>query len=1040
MQESQLPDYAELHCVSNFSFLRGASHAQELVARAQALGYRALAITDECSVAGIVRAYQALKEMKEDDSGAALELIVGSEFRLDDGLRCVLLATGRESYGDLCRLITDARRAAPKGEYRLSRSDVERLRPACLALWLPAAMPDPAEARWLAGVFPQATWIAAELLQGPDDRARIARLQQLGRELALPCVACGDVHMHVRARRPLQDVLTAIRLGTTVAAAGFALFPNAERHLRHRLQLGRLYPAAWLAESVAIAARCRPFLGELRYEYPAEVVPPGETGASQLRKLAEAGLGRRFPNGASAAVRELVEKELKLIFELGYEHFFLTIHDIVEWAGSQGILCQGRGSAANSIVCYCLGITAVGPDQLTMLFERFISKERAEPPDIDVDFEHERREEVIQYIYGKYGRERTALAAAVISYRTKSALRDVGRALGMDSAQLDRLTRQLAWWDDRAKLPQRLAEAGFDPDSLIIRQLLTLVEQLRGFPRHLSQHVGGFVISQGPLSRLVPIENAAMADRTVIQWDKDDLETLGLLKVDVLALGMLTALRKALNLVNGWRGSQYTLYSVPREDEATYDMICRADTVGVFQIESRAQMSMLPRLRPRRYYDLVVEVAIVRPGPIQGGMVHPYLELREKALRGEPVGSPFPRIDPVLKRTFGVPIFQEQVMQIAITGAGFTGGEADQLRRAMASWRRTGSLALYREKLVGGLVGKGCPADFAERIFSQVQGFSDYGFPESHAASFALLAYISSWLKCHEPAAFCCALLNSLPMGFYGPSQLIQDARRHGVEVRPVDVVASEWDSTLEPAAGTQPAIRLGFGRIAGFSRESADTLLAIRGARSFADAEDFYRRAAIAREQAALLAQAGALRSLLDARRTASWVAAGLDTPLALADGRPDIDARPVALPVMTTQSQVLSDYRSLGLSLHEHPIALVRRHFQRSRRRLVTAAGLKDARNGQLVHVIGLAVTRQRPDTAKNVLFMTLEDETGPINVVIWEAVQERFRREILGGRVLLVSGELQQHDGVIHLVAKRFEDHSALWLGPVVSRDFR
>ncbi|KAB2909155.1 MAG: DNA polymerase III subunit alpha, partial [Dechloromonas sp.] len=791
-----LPAYAELHCLSNFSFLRGASHPDELVEQAAAQGYGALALTDECSLAGIVRAHQAAK-------AAGLKLLVGSEIRTADGLKLVFLAKNREGYGNLSALITLARRRAEKGAYSLPRHDLNAVSPNgavpdCLVLWVPGENPSPEDGRWLAERFPGRLWIAVELHAGPDDAAQLADLQALGDACNLPLVAAGDVHMHVRARRPVQDVLTALRLKTSVFDAGYALFPNGERHLRSRLRLARLYPPELLAETLRIAEQCTFSLDELRYEYPEEIVPAGHTPTSWLRHETEAGLRRRYPQGEPAAVRQRIEHELRLIAELQYEAYFLTVYDIVCFARGAGILCQGRGSAANSTVCFALGVTEVDPARSAMLFERFVSKERGEPPDIDVDFEHERRAEVIAYIYEKYGRERTALAAAVITYRTKGALRDAGRALGFDIARIDALTASLAWWDKREQLPERFAEQGLDPASPRVAKWLWLAEQLRGFPRHLTQHVGGFVMSRGPLARLVPVENTAMAERTVIQWDKDDLDAVGLMKVDVLALGMLSALRRMLAMIG-----PLALNEIPEGDKATYDMLCRADSMGVFQVESRAQMSMLPRLKPRNYYDLVIEVSLVRPGPIQGDMVHPYLKRRQGKERIEEIT---PAIDAVLARTCGVPIFQEQVMQLAIVAAGFTPGEADELRRAMAAWRRKGNLARYQDKLRAGMAGNGVPAAFVERIVAQIQGFGEYGFPESHAASFALLVYASAWIKRHHPAAFLCGLLNSQPMGFYSPSMLIQDARRHGVSVLPADVTASDWDSRIDEGG----AVRLG--------------------------------------------------------------------------------------------------------------------------------------------------------------------------------------------------------------------------------------
>ncbi|MBL8430780.1 MAG: error-prone DNA polymerase, partial [Dechloromonas sp.] len=777
---ASLPDYAELHCLSNFSFLRGASHPEELVAQAVAQGYTALALSDECSLAGVVRAHLAAQQ-------AGLKLIIGSEMRTVDGLKLVFLAQNREGYGNLSALITLARRRAAKGAYTLRRHDLNGVSPNgalpdCLVLWVPDGTPAPADGRWLAERFPGRAWVAVELHAGPDDAARLEVLQALGAASGLPLAAAGDVHMHVRARRPVQDVLTALRLKTTVFDAGHALFPNGERHLRTRLRLSRLYPPALLDETLHIAARCDFSLDELRYEYPEEIVPAGETPASWLRAETGRGLLRRYPDGVPEAVRERVEHELKLIAEMTYEAYFLTVHDLVRFARAREILCQGRGSAANSAVCYALGITEVDPARSALLFERFISKERGEPPDIDVDFEHERREEVIQYLYAKYGRERAALAAAVISYRTRGALRDAGRALGFDSARIDALTASLAWWDKREQLPERFAELGLDPAAPRVGKWLAIAGALHGFPRHLTQHTGGFVISRGPLSRLAPVENAAMPGRSVIQWDKDDLDAMGLMKVDILALGMLSAIRRMLRIVEEGSGRPFRMHQIPAEDPATYEMLCHADSMGVFQVESRAQMAMLPRLRPRSFYDLVVEVALVRPGPIQGDMVHPYLKRRQGR---EAIEKISPAVDAVLARTFGVPIFQEQVMQLAVVAASFTPGEADRLRRSMAAWRRKGGLEHFEQKLLAGMAANGLPEAFARRIIAQIQGFGEYGFPESHAASFALLVYASAWLKRHHPAAFLCGLLNSQPMGFYSPSLLIQDARRHGVAVLP---------------------------------------------------------------------------------------------------------------------------------------------------------------------------------------------------------------------------------------------------------------
>ncbi|MCG2577515.1 error-prone DNA polymerase [Dechloromonas sp. XY25] len=1027
-----LPDYAELHCLSNFTFLRGASHPDELIEQAASLGYTALALTDECSLAGVVRAHQAAK-------AAGLKLLIGSEMTTSDGLKLVFLAKNREGYGNLSALITLARRRADKGGYTLQRHDLNAVSPNgalpdCLVLWVPGERASAADGQWLAERFPGRAWIAVELHAGPDDAAKLADLQALSGACRLPLVAAGDVHMHIRARRPVQDVLTALRLKTTVFAAGHALLPNAERHLRTRLRLSRLYPAELLAETVNIADQCAFSLDELRYEYPEEIVPAGHTPTSWLRHETEAGLLGRYPQGVPADVRQRVEHELELIAELRYEAYFLTVYDIVCYARSVDILCQGRGSAANSTVCYALGITEVDPARAAMLFERFISKERGEPPDIDVDFEHERRPEVIAYIYEKYGRERTALAAALITYRTKGALRDAGRALGFEAARIDALTASLAWWDRREQLPERFAEQGLDPDSPRVGKWLWIAEQLHGFPRHLTQHVGGFVMSRGPLARLVPVENTAMPERTVIQWDKDDLDAVGLMKVDVLALGMLSALRRMLDMLSRSTGRTWRLWDIPAEDPAVYEMLCHADSMGVFQVESRAQMSMLPRLKPRRYYDLVVEVALVRPGPIQGDMVHPYLKRRQGKERIEKISNP---VDEVLKRTYGVPIFQEQVMQLAIVAAGFTPGEADELRRAMAAWRRKGNLQRYQDKLRAGMAANGLPAAFAERIVLQIQGFGEYGFPESHAASFALLVYASAWLKRHHPAIFLCGLLNSQPMGFYAPSLLIQDTRRHGVTMLPPDVAASDWDCTLEQNG----AVRLGLRQIKGFAQAAADGIAAARGSRPFRDVEDLAVRAGLQRRDLDLLAAADALRQLAGHRRQAAW-AASVEKATVVVQG--DLfDSTPlaepdIALPAPGAGENLVADYRHLGLTLRPHPLTLLRRHL--TERRFIPAADLRRSGHRALVRAAGIVVGRQRPGTATGIVFVTLEDETGLINVVVHPQLVDKQRRELLGAGLLGIYGQLQVEGEVVHLVAKRLVDLSA-WLGKLEtsSRDF-
>ncbi|UCE30500.1 MAG: error-prone DNA polymerase, partial [Burkholderiales bacterium] len=1003
--------------------------------------------------------------------------------------RLVLLAQTRAGYGHLSELITRARMRAGKGCYRLERADLENGLPDCLALWVPApaqVLGEPAahqaalaEARFLRSRFDGRCWIAVELLMRGHDIALLEELREMGRVAGLPLVAAGDVHFHLRSRKTLQDTLTAVRLRTPVRELGFALASNAEQHLRSRLRLGQLYPPALMEETLEVASRCRFSLDELRYEYPDEIVPAGHTPASWLRALTYEGAKLRFPDGMPDKVRDQVEHELALIAELRYEPYFLTVADIVHFARSRGILCQGRGSAANSAVCYCIGITEVDPARMSVLFERFISKERNEPPDIDVDFEHQRREEVIQYIYAKYGRDRAALAATVISYRPKSALRDVGRALGIDLQRIDRLAKSHAWWDGRKTRPERFAEAGFDPESRVVRQWIQLTDALIGFPRHLSQHVGGFVIARDALSRLVPIENAAMPERSVIQWDKDDLDALGLLKVDVLALGMLSAIRRALEFITerrtgdkAGRGADgvarpFRIQDIPAEDPATYEMIGDADTVGVFQIESRAQMSMLPRLRPRSFYDLVIEVAIVRPGPIQGGMVHPYLRRRQGL---EPVEYMRPEIKPALERTLGVPIFQEQVMQVAILAAGFTPGEADQLRRAMAAWKRKGGLGKFQQRVMQGMLARGYERDFAERIFRQIEGFGEYGFPESHAASFALLVYVSCWIKHHEPACFLAAMLNSQPLGFYAPAQLVRDARAHGVEVRGVDVDVSEVECTIEAIASeavtieavtseaiaseaderppdrvaaerAQPAVRLGFNRVRRLSATGAERIVAARAQAPFDSIEDLARRARLDARDLQALAEADALASLAGHRRNAAWEVAAVEPlPRLLEDVRFHEPAVTLAAP--TEGETIIADYAALGIPMGRHPVALLRPWL--ARYRVEPAAVLEAYPNGRLARASGLVTHRQRPDTAKGTVFVTLEDETGQVNVIVWPQMLERYRREVLGAALMTVYGVWQRDDDsggrVTHLVARRIVDHSAL-LGRLRtrSRDF-
>ncbi|MEO8316110.1 MAG: error-prone DNA polymerase [Pseudomonadota bacterium] len=1021
-----LPDYAELHSLSNFSFLRGASHPAELIDRASALGYRALALTDECSMAGVVRAHVRAKEL-------GLLLIIGAEFTLQCGLKFVALAATRRGYAQICQLITRGRRAAPKGSYRLARADLlacvaveSATEPDCLLIWrpdpamLPAAL---AEGRWMAEHYRGALWLGVSLLRSGQDAVQLRQSLKLAAGLGINCVACGDVHMHEASRRPLQDTLTAIRHRVTLREAGRRLFPNGERHLRTRAELSRLYPGALLEESVAIIQRCHFSLDELRYQYPREIVPQGLTPTQYLRQLAEEGAAWRWPQGVPVAVRALMERELAIIAELAYEPFFLTVYDIVRFARDNKILCQGRGSAANSIVCYCLDVTAVGPDQLTMLFERFVSKERDEPPDIDVDFEHERREEVIQHIYEKYGRDRAALAATVITYSARSVVRDLVRVLDIDAPTARALARGLRGWHGHHVDPAKLRAAGVDVEAPAVALLLRLAAQMINFPRHLSQHVGGFVISEGPLSELVPVENAAMPDRTVIQWDKDDLEDLKLLKVDVLALGMLTAIRKCFNLIAIDGSRLLTLAGIPQKDAAVYDMICKADTIGVFQIESRAQMSMLPRLRPENYYDLVIEVAIVRPGPIQGDMVHPYLRRRDGI---EPIEYPSEAVQAVLERTLGVPIFQEQVMQLAVVAAGFTPGEADQLRRAMAAWKRRGGVDKFEQKLLAGMRERGYKDEFAHRIIAQIRGFSDYGFPEAHAASFALLAWVSAWLKFHHPAAFTAALMNSQPMGFYQPAQLLRDARLHDVEIRAVDVRVSDIDCALEAGSTDKPALRLGLRCVRSLGEAASQRIVAARREAAFDSVRDLGDRAQLARHDLQALAAAGALAGFDLHRHLASWDVAGYLPPLRTAPDARHEGALPL-LRAPTEAEDIVADYFALGFTLGRHPLALLR--AQLSAARVLTATELVDQPNGSEVRVAGLVTTRQRPQTASGVTFVTLEDESGQINVVVWRRLGARRNAVLVGSRLMEVRGELQRESGVTHVVARDLIDRTAL-----------
>jgi len=1146
MSRSATPAYVELQVTSNFSFLRGASHPDELALTAAALGMPALAVTDRNSLAGVVRAHVAARNAGiRLVVGARLDLglgllgdgaaihphptlphqgggrlrtggrhcapspLVGEGWGAETSLNLLCYPTDRAAYGRLSRLLTLGRRRAPKGECWLSLDDVLAHDEGQIFIVLPpvqfdSGRPDAGFAatlhrlgrRWRGRCY-----LAAQHRYRGNDARRLAGLSALAEAARTPLIACNDVHYHTAARRPLQDVLTCIREHCTIDEAGFRLAANAERHLKPPAEMARLfaaYPQA-VTRTGEIAERCRFSLDELCYEYPAEPVPEGRTPQEELERLTWEGAAGRYGGRVPEKVKGLLAHELGLIGSLGYAPYFLTVHDIVRFARGRGILCQGRGSAANSAVCYCLGITAVDPDRLDLLFERFVSAERREPPDIDVDFEHERREEVIQYIYEKYGRERAGLAATVISYRAKSAIREVGKALGLSADVVGALANNFWGWGPDDVAAERVREIGLDPRDRRLAQAIHLARQLIGFPRHLSQHVGGFVITRGPLSEVVPIENAAMAERTVIEWDKDDLAALRMLKIDVLALGMLTCIAKGLELLGRHYARPLQLAEVPAEDPAVYDMLCRADSIGVFQVESRAQMAMLPRLKPRTFYDLVIEVAIVRPGPIQGDMVHPYLRRRDGR---EPVSFPSPGLEAVLGKTLGVPLFQEQAMKIAIVAAGFTPSEADRLRRAMATFRRTGTIHQFEAKMIEGMVARGYARDFAVRCFKQIEGFGDYGFPESHAASFALLVYVSAWLKCHYPAVFACALLNSQPMGFYAPAQIVRDAAQHGVEVRPVDVNFSAWDCTLEaigtpphpalspsegeretdgdggdgivpspprrgrgrgegggPAAMPDMALRLGFRQVKGLREDEATRLLAARGP-GYADIAGLWRRASLMRESLERLARADAFRSLGLDRRRALWAVKGLGEvppPLfafaerqaaretaaippslprkresratAALDSRirGNDDAGHVVLPEMPLGQHVIEDYRALRLSLKAHPMAFLRGEMKR--RGVLASERLPDQPAGRVVTVAGLVLVRQRPGTAKGVIFVTIEDEAAVANVIVRPPVFERYRRVVLGARLLLARGRVEREGIVIHVLADRLEDLSGL-----------
>ena len=1049
--------YGELCTTSNFTFLKGASHPEELVTRAAELGLSAIAITDQNSLAGVVRAYAALQEIKRsateditirstkqldhssrqvtqgasiarpDIEGQLPKLIVGTRLVLQDStVHWVALPKDRKGYEALSRLLTVGKRRAPKGQCRLSHRD---LLEGCLGMTL-IAVPqkgygdaaDPIAE--MARTYPSNVYLGCAPRYDGNDQASFDRCMALSHATSAPMVAIGDVLMHHGSRRQLADVLTCLREGCSIDDIGKRALPNAERRLKGEQDMARLfsnYPAA-IKRTQDIIAKCSFCLSELSYEYPTEVAN-GETGQDRLVRLTHLGLKRRYPNGASERVQGLVHKELTLVKTLGFAAYFLTVHDIVIFARAQGILCQGRGSAANSIICYALGITDVGPETITMVFERFMSEHRGEPPDIDIDFEHERREEVIQHIYEKYGRHRAGLCATVIHFRTRAAIREVGKVMGLSQDVLAGLTGQIWGMSGNGVDEDRVRELGLDPTDRRLAQTLRLIGEVIGFPRHLSQHVGGFIITQGRLDELCPIENAAMEDRTVIEWNKDDIDTLGILKVDILSLGMLTCIRKCFDLISTHDGPELSISTVPQEDTKTYDMLCVADAVGVFQVESRAQMNFLPRMLPRTFYDLVIEVAIVRPGPIQGGMVHPYINRRQGK---EPISFPSVELEEVLGKTYGVPLFQEQAMQIAVVAAGFTPEEADHLRRSLATFRKMGTIGTFRDRFINGMLERGYKPDFADRCFTQIEGFGEYGFPESHAAAFALLAYVSAWLKCHHPAAFACALLNSQPMGFYAPAQIVRDAREHSIEVRPICVNNSDWDNHLEKRADGTLALRMGFRQIKGMKQDDAEWIVSARG-NGYHDIPSLWHRAGVTSGALERLAEADAFTGVGLARRDALWQVKAIraDTPLPLFNDPIDgevINEPTVTLPVMNLGEAVVEDYVAMRLSLRAHPVELIRPTLDN----VTPHAELAHVPLGRIT-VCGLVITRQRPGTASGVVFLTLEDETGVSNIVVWAKVYKQFRAVVMGGRLLQVSGYLQREGIVVHLIAQDIQDIS-------------
>ncbi len=1009
--------YAELNVTSNFTFLTGASHPEELVEHAGQLGLEAIAITDTNTFAGVVRAHAAALD-------AGVRFIVGVRLRLQDGQDLLAYPQDRAAYGRLCRLLTEGKRRTVKGACELSMKDVLAW---CDGCYLIALHVTPADLAALARRFKHHVFLGlCPEYDGKDDN-RFADRAALSKKLDLPLIATGNVLLHKASRRPLADVLTCIRERCTIDNIGKRALLNAERRLKSPFEIHKLYKAypEAVSNTLIIAKRCLFSLSELKYEYPEEIAD-GKPPLQRLKELTEDGLKDRYPDGTPLHVQSMVAREFRLIEKLDYARYFLTVHDVVKFARDQDILCQGRGSAANSIICYALGITSIGPDIITMVFERFVSEARNEPPDIDVDFEHERREEVIQHIYKKYGRERAGICATVIHFRSKAAIREVGRAMGLSDDAVTALSSQMWGWSEGAPKEERVKSAGLNLDDFRIRQTLSLIHEIIGFPRHLSQHVGGFVMTKGRLDELVPVENAAMEDRTVIEWDKDDIDVLGMLKVDVLSLGMLTCIRKAFDLIKEWKGTSYTLATIPQEDPRIYEQLSQGDTVGLFQVESRAQMSFLPRMRPQCFYDLVIEVAIIRPGPIQGDMVHPYLRRR----RGEEeIVYPSKELEEVLKRTLGVPLFQEQAMQIAMVAAGFDPSEADALRRALGAFRRVGSVSDFKDRFITGCLERGYDEDFAERVFRQLEGFSGYGFPESHAASFALLVYASAWLRHHHPEVYCCAILNAQPMGFYAPAQLVTDAQKHGVEVRPVDVNASTWDCSLEPDGKGGLAVRLGFRMIKGFQEEDAQWMTAARG-NGYRDIVSIHRRAGLRKPALEKLAMADVFASLGVSRRDALWHAKAVDdgAPMPLLDD-PLLDAPlgKTALPTLSHAEDVFEDFISTRLSLKDHPVRLVRDFAGKD---MTPNKGLRDVPENGRVTVIGAVITRQRPATASGVVFIALEDETGSANIIVWKSTFEAFRTQVMQGRLLKVTGKVQREGRVIHVVSERIEDHSYLF----------